>query len=193
MLFLAFICVSICLSTVFAQFTIISDTCHGMIVGVGASGLYALAPASNTDGTQFVDVGVQSEKSALPDWTSTKVGQGLSLDGAINSLKESYLASLGAIRYSNDSITYTAVKGLVGTSQSLNFLADDDTTVAAVGTFSVKDGKRYSFVSGVALAKAGVLTSISEVPVTESSLRYGSFPSSSTWYVSSGNTILLVT
>lgn len=171
------------LKVVSGQWTIDEATCNGIIVGVSASGLNSFAPASKTDGTLSTIYGKQSEASSPPVWTVSKIGQGLALSAAINSKQESYFSSISlSFSYSNDSTTFTKVEGLVGSSQSLSFINNDDSILAAVGSFK----KDRQLLSGVALASGGKLVSIWETPSNASVLRYGSFPSSTTWFLTAG-------
>lgn len=171
------------LKVVSGQWTIDETTCNGIIVGVSASGLNSFAPASKTDGTLSTIYGKQSEASSPPIWTVNKIGQGLALSAAINSKQESYFSSISlSFSYSNDSTTFTKVEGLVGSSQSLSFINNDDSILAAVGSLK----KDRQLLSGVALVSGGKLVSIWETPSNASVLRYGSFPSSTTWYLTAG-------
>jgi len=165
------------------EWTVVSETCNGILIGVGADGLTAFSPASDTAGNLFAEYGTQADASTAPVWDINKVGTGMALDAAINSKKESYFASMLTFSYSNDSTTFTKVEGLSGASQSIGFIAgSDDSVLGAVGSF--KKGK--SFVSGVATVSSGKVESIFEIP-TDTLLRYGAFPSSNVWYVSGGS------
>jgi len=174
MFFVLLIC-SAFLSLALSQFVIVDSTCNDISVGVGAaSSSYAINVASDTAGNLYTNIAYNNE------WTNTLSSLGLSLDCAINSKGQSYFATSGSIRYSNNSTTYSAVEGAIGTSQSINYLADNEDILALVGTFFVK-GKGSA--TGVVLTQDGKALSLSEIPAY---VRYGSFPSSQVWYVSAG-------
>ena len=174
------------LSIVRSEFTIVEDTCNSISVGVGAGkSKYGINVVSNTEGVMYVNVASQSSASSAPIWTQSKLTTtGMAFDNAINSMGASYYSGFGGIGYSNDTITYTTVEGLMGICQSVNYLADNENVVGMAGSFRLKG--KAGFTYGIALVQDGITLDFFPVPVGESALRFAAFPSSQVFYASAG-------
>jgi photosystem II stability/assembly factor-like uncharacterized protein len=122
-------------------------------------------------------------------WTKKQVQAGMLLDSAITPSGNTIATSMWTVFLSKDhGETYTTVEGLGGLSQSANVWGDNQENFALVGSWAVSDpnSKVPTSISGVAYSTdAGETWSLS-ANVPAGMVRYGAFPTTNTWYISSG-------
>ena len=114
-------------------------------------------------------------------WKSNVVPGGMALDGAISTSGLAVITTTFTIMISNDNgQSFNVTSNVNGPSQDVHILSGD--VIAAVGSFAT--GSTRNKVSGVVVSsdKGQTWTGYN---VAESA-RYGSFPTTSTWYITTG-------
>lgn len=165
------------------QWTIDTTTTCTYVIGVGAGSASSAVAAGAVNG-----VGSVMESYNGAKWTKTQVPT-LMLMGAAMSKSGTIIGpGMGSILVSNDGVTYTAAAGVKGMAQTADAYGTDRSKFAVAGSWSTTDpntGKPTS-VSGVAYSvDTGASFSISN-NIPAGYVRYGAYPSDSTWYVASG-------
>ena len=163
------------------EWTMIDSTTSSVIVGIGASGQFALAGAAKNG------VGVFIESYDGNKWSKQPINAGLLMDAAISKNGNlSVLASLLPVFTSNDGgKTYAPLDGVGGTSQSASTFGEDSDKFALVGVW-LNSNVSNSDISGVLYSTDSFSTWQISSPIPIGYPRYGAFPSDKVWYVSSG-------
>jgi hypothetical protein len=163
------------------EWTMIDSTTASVIVGIGASGQFALAGAGNNG------IGVFIENYDGNKWSKQPISAGLIMDAAISKNGNlSVLASLLPVFTSNDGgRTYAPLDGIRGTSQSASTFGENSDKFALVGVW-LNSNVSNSDISGVLYSTDSLSTWQISSPIPIGYPRYGAFPSDKVWYVSSG-------
>jgi hypothetical protein len=144
---------------------------EGCIAGAAANGIGAFIEAYN--GTK---------------WTRTMVQGGLLLDAATSNAGISVATSMYQVFVSADAgKSYTVAPGIGGVSQAAYTFGANNDIFGLVGSWVVTgENKIPTSVSGVATSKDRGQTWELSSDVPTGFVRYGSFPSEQTWFISSG-------
>lgn len=166
-----------------AQWTLDPTTSATYLMGVGAAG------AKNAVGAAAVNgIGCFVEHYDGNTWAKTKISSLMSLDAAVLPSGATVSTGTSQVLVSVDGKNYTAVEGLVGACQSANVYGSNRDKFALAGSWVVPDP-----VTGRPVSNYGVATSADEgktftlsATVPAGAVRYGAFPSESTWFIASG-------
>lgn len=166
-----------------AQWAIDSTTSATYLMGVGAAG-----PKNAVGAAAINGYGCVVEHYDGSAWSKTKISSLMHLDAAVLSSGVTVSTSTSQVLVSADGKNYTAVEGLIGVSQSASVYGVNNDKFALVGSWAVSDpsSTRPTSVYGVATSADSGKTFALSSTVPAGAVRYGAFPSESTWYVSSG-------
>lgn len=157
-----------------AEWTLQSGTSATMVLGVGVSSETYTVAAAGQNG-----VGAEIESFNGQKWTKEFLPAGTLMDAAASD-KVSVGVSMWEVLLSTDGVNYATAENIKGLSQSCSVFGDGS-DLGLVGTFTTGD----KGISGVAHSSDnGATWTVSEVPI--GMVRYGSFPTKDTWYVTSG-------
>jgi photosystem II stability/assembly factor-like uncharacterized protein len=166
-----------------AQWSIDSTTSATYLMGVGAGG-----PKNAVGAAAINGYGCVVEHYDGNAWAKTKISSLMSLDVAVLGSGATVSTGTSQVLVSADGKNYTVVDGLIGACQSANVYGSNSDKFALVGSWAVPDP-----VTGRPVPNYGVATSSDEgktftmsASVPAGSVRYGAFPSESTWFISSG-------
>jgi len=163
--------------------TVDSTSSATTLVGVGAASANMAVAAAASNG-----IGALVETYNGTKWTKRPVSGGLLLDGAITSTGVTVATSMLGILISTDGKEFVTAAGVGGISQSANVYGANGDKLALVGSWITKnpDDKYPTSVSGVASSSDSGATWQLSANVPVGYVRYGAFPTDSTWYISSG-------
>lgn len=164
------------------SWTLDTTTSATTLMGVGAaSGSRAVAAAAMNG------VGAILDSYNGTAWHKEPVKAGLVMDAAISASGVAVATSMLGVFISNDAgSTYSTAIGVSGISQNANIYGSNGESLALVGSWAKPDTQIPTGVSGVATSidKGTTWSLSSDVPLGY--VRYGAFPTDSTWYISSG-------
>lgn len=164
------------------QWVLDSSTQAQQIIGVGA-----WSPGNDIAAASANGVGGFFERYDGSEWSKETLGDataGMLMDAATSNVVSVGVSMLPVVLSTDGGKTYTTSTSISALSQSVSvFPPDSGDQIGIVGAMST--GKGQPFVNGVAHSSdLGETWSVSSIP--GGSVRYGSFPSSDTWYVSAG-------
>lgn len=163
-----------------AEFVPDSKSSDSIIVGIGAN-----SPSTLVAGSANTNTGAEPEFYSNGEWKKSKsLTSGLVLDiAATKGNKVTVAATMAQVQVSVDEgSSWAPIPGVIGLTQSVENFNGDSFGVA--GQFVTSRGGGFS---GVGVSTDGAAGDWTLYPIDgATSVRYGEYPSASTWYVTEG-------